>query len=213
MDRMMVLMLGLATAAAFGPAGTRLIRRFSPIPEKAAVAAAGLALAAAGLTAWAWRTVPLDWRFAATLLLGFVLLLLALIDLVSLRLPDALTLPLTAAGLGLALLLPHRPWIDHAIGAALGYAMLAGVGWLYRRWRGRDGLGLGDAKLMMAGGAWLGWPALPSVLLLACLGGFALFALGALRQGGAALRSRMPFGVPLAMAIWLVWLYGPLDIA
>ena len=43
-----------------------------------------------------------------------------------------------------------------------------GLAWGYRRLRGREGLGLGDAKLLAAGGAWLGWTQLAPVVLIAC---------------------------------------------
>jgi leader peptidase (prepilin peptidase) / N-methyltransferase len=62
-------------------------------------------------------------------------------------------------------------------------------------------------KLFAAGGAWVGWAGLPSVLLLA-----ALIGLAAALAGGRTLSavSKLPFGPALALAIWIVWLYGPL---
>src|SRR3546814_16185239 len=81
----------------------------------------------------------------------------------------------------------------HLVVALLGFALLAGLGFFYRRWRGRDGLGLGDAKLAAAGGAWLGWAALPSILLLASLGGFLWVAMALIseerRVGNACVRT------------------------
>ena len=63
---------------------------------------------------------------------------------------------------------------DHALGALAGFASLAVIASVYRRVRGREGLGLGDAKLLAAAGAWLGWQALPSVVLIAAASGLAL---------------------------------------
>ncbi len=65
--------------------------------------------------------------------------------------------------------------------------------------RGRVGLGLGDAKLLAAGGAWLGVALLPDVLLVSALAGLC-WAVG--RR-----RSRIAFGPFLAGGIWVVWLY------
>jgi leader peptidase (prepilin peptidase)/N-methyltransferase len=147
------------------------------------------------------------------MVLAWGLLALAAVDVAVFRLPDALTLPLTGLGLLLAWLLPAADgWPDHLAGSVAGYGFLALFAWGFRRLRGHDGLGLGDAKLMAVAGAWLGWRALPSVLVIGCLGGL-LWWLGArILARGKAHDPRIPFGAPLCAAIWLVWLYGPLQI-
>jgi leader peptidase (prepilin peptidase)/N-methyltransferase len=86
----------------------------------------------------------------------------------------------------------------------------AGIGWLYRRMRGRHGLGLGDAKLLAAAGAWLGWAALPSVVVIAAVLALALALAQALGCAKLALTGKLAFGPHLALAFWLVWLCGPL---
>jgi leader peptidase (prepilin peptidase)/N-methyltransferase len=82
-------------------------------------------------------------------------------------------------------------------------ALMAG----YRRWRGRDGLGLGDVKLAAVIGAWLGWATIFAVLELATLTAITVYLINALlrkrRLRGAAF---LPFGSFLAPAIWLGWL-------
>ncbi len=135
-----------------------------------------------------------------TLAAGAVLTLalgaIALIDARTQRIPDRLSLPLIASGLVWSAL-AEQPLLSHAIGAAAGYAALAGFGWLFFRLRSHEGLGLGDAKLFAAGGAWLGWQPLPLVLLVAALGGLGYALVSA--------RRRIAFGPWLAIAIWLVW--------
>ncbi len=84
--------------------------------------------------------------------LGWTLLALAAIDLRHYLLPDVLTLPLIPAGLAVAYALDPARLPDHALGAALGFAAFAAIGSAYRRLRGREGLGLGDAKLLGGGG-------------------------------------------------------------
>lgn len=135
---------------------------------------------------------------AATALLTAALAAVAAIDARTRRIPDRLSLPLVAAGLGLAALAGDGSLPARVIGAAAGYLALAGFGWLHFRLRGQEGLGLGDAKLFAAGGAWLGWQPLPLVLLVAALGGIG-FAL-------ATRSRRIAFGPWLALAIWLAWL-------
>ncbi len=124
----------------------------------------------------------------------------AVIDLRSFRIPDVLSLPLIAAGLLLAPPLRGGALADHLIGAAVAYALFAAIGAVHFRRRGVEGLGLGDAKLFAAGGAWLGWQALPALLLVAALGGLA-FAL-TFRRGQV-----LAFGPWLALGIALLWLW------
>jgi len=126
-----------------------------------------------------------------------VLLLLALIDARCRVLPDALTQPLMWAGLLLSAAgLGPAPAAALA-GAAAGYLFLRGVNAVFVFWRGHEGMGRGDMKLLAALGAWLGWAPLPEVLLAASLGG-ALVAV--LRWGRQAWRATLPFGPFLAAA-------------
>jgi leader peptidase (prepilin peptidase)/N-methyltransferase len=175
---------------------------FYPAIELGAIAVAlWAAMATAGFDLW------------ASAALGWTLLALALIDARTFLLPDALTLPLLAAGLAVAALEDRAALLDHAIGAAAGFFVLAGIALVYRRWRRRDGMGLGDAKLLAALGAWVSWTGLPSVLLLAAASALA-FALARawFRGQRLAATDRLPFGPALCFAGWLVWLYGPLTL-
>ncbi len=141
-------------------------------------------------------------------LFGWTLLTLAILDAEHFWLPDALTLPLLAAGLAFGLVL-DPPLFDRLLGAAGGVALLAGVALAYKAVRGRQGLGGGDPKLFGAVGAWLGWQALPFVLLLAALLGLISVAISLLRGQAPTAQTRVPFGAPLAVAAWVVWLVAP----
>ena len=143
-------------------------------------------------------------------LLALALAALSAIDLEAYRLPDALTLPLTALGLAATPLVLEVPLWWQAASALLGFALLAAVAFAYAKLRGRPGLGLGDAKLLAAAGAWLGMQALPSVLLLACGSALLGLLIRGWRTGSLSPTSRVPFGPFLAFGTWLVWLYGPL---
>lgn len=155
-----------------------------------------------------WLVAPTRSIILSSLLLGAALVWLSINDIKTFRLPDRLTLPLLAAGLGLCAVLE---WDDirWRIAAAAGaYASLVGIAWLYRRWRGRDGLGQGDAKLLAASGAWLGIDGVPLALLAACLAAL-LVALAAVAAGRMVTgETRLPFGPFLAGGTWLIWLYG-----
>jgi leader peptidase (prepilin peptidase) / N-methyltransferase len=82
-------------------------------------------------------------------------------------------------------------------------ALMAG----YRRWRGRDGLGLGDVKLAAAAGAWLGWVTIFAVIELATLSALGAYvANGYWRSRPLRATAFLPFGAFLAPAIWIGWL-------
>ena len=169
-------------------------------------------LAASLVAAWALVVVP--WPPAAAPAgLGWVLLALPEIALRHLILPDVLTLPLMLAGLVLAAFTPQMQLADHLVGAVAGFLVLWLVATLYRRLRGREGLGLGDAKLFAAAGAWVGWQGLASVLLIGAVGGL-LWAIAAVAVGrGRAPHEPLGFGPFLAAGLWLTWLYGPLGLS
>jgi leader peptidase (prepilin peptidase)/N-methyltransferase len=171
---------------------------FYPGIEMAALLIAVIALGVDG-TPRAW----LDCLF------GWWLLALGWIDLRRWVLPDTLTLPLIVAGLLAAKLFDPGALFDRALGAALGYLVLRGVAAAYRAVRGQEGLGRGDAKLLGAGGSWVGVSAMPQVILAAAL--LALVTVGALRLVGVRLHahSAVPFGPFLALSIWALWLFGP----
>jgi leader peptidase (prepilin peptidase)/N-methyltransferase len=196
--------LGLAarwTAAALGGGSAR--------PGPAGTAAIGGAMA---LSAVAGASG--GWSVAIDALLGWTLLALALTDLAVMRLPDLLTLPLAAGGIAVAAATSApgarlMTCADHALGAGVGYLAFAGMAYGYRAIRGREGLGMGDAKLAAAAGAWLGWQALPAVVLAGCAAAFAWVALRVLREGRASLHRPLPFGAPLSLAVWACWVAPP----
>jgi leader peptidase (prepilin peptidase)/N-methyltransferase len=78
----------------------------------------------------------------------------------------------------------------------------------YRRWRGREGMGLGDVKLAAVAGAWVDWALLPFVIEFAALSGLALAFLRARRAGqGLRADAKLPFAVGFAAAIFVGWQY------
>lgn len=135
--------------------------------------------------------------------LGWTLLALGWIDWDWMLLPDALTLPLVLAGLGTTWWLDPGMATDHAAAAALGYAALQALALGYRRLRGRDGIGAGDAKLLAAIGAWVGLTFLPWVVMGAAIMGLALAGAMALRGRAVTAGTALPFGPSLAFAGWI----------
>lgn len=140
--------------------------------------------------------------------LVLVLLYLAYVDFQSFRLPDAITYRLIAGGLlfNLALDIRFSSPQDAFFGTVLGFGFLWLLNQAYRILRGRDGIGMGDAKLLAGLGAWLGWQALPAIVLLASLSGLigGLIWLYWKKQDSS---QAFPFGPFLAFAgiIHLLW--------
>lgn len=169
----------------------------------------GMELAALAIAVAAWAADGGDETWLDCLF-GWWLLALGWIDMRRWLLPDALTLPLVIAGLAAAAAFDPGQLTDRALGAALGYLGLRLVALLYRVLRSREGLGHGDAKLLAASGAWVGAMALPQVVFGAAVA--ALIAAAGLRLAGVPLSagSALPFGPFLALATWLVWLFGPI---
>lgn len=160
---------------------------------------------------WAALSASTPLMVVATALLGWQLLLIAVIDAEHFWLPDCLTAPLIATGLIFALVQGDDPW-GRIWGAIAGFTVLWTLAKLYRLMRGRNGLGAGDPILLAGAGGWVGWIGLPSVLLLGCVvgGGVIVVRLAARRAVKAT--DRLPFGTYLAVGIWVTWIMGPLGL-
>ena len=138
-------------------------------------------------------------------LFGWILLALAVLDWRHFWLPDALTLPLAFLGLTLAMWVTDVALADRVVGAVAGYGALLAVALGYRALRGREGLGLGDAKLLGALGAWLGWQTLPFLLLIASVTALLTMGVAAARGGEVTAGTKVPLGTFLCIAAVPAW--------
>lgn len=146
--------------------------------------------------------------FGVSLATGLVLLLtwslicLTMIDFDHQLLPDDITLPLIWLGL-LANSFGVFTSLQSAVyGAIAGYLALWIVYWAFKLLTGKEGMGYGDFKLLSALGAWLGWQALPTIILLSSLVGtvIGIFVLVVKNKGKSV---PIPFGPYLAIAGWI----------
>ncbi len=162
-------------------------------------------LAALGVVLWAW-TVASGWQLWTTSILGWTLLVLALINLEHFTLPARLTAPVAALGLAVAWLAAPDALADQltglATGLGLGIALTLFDGLSGRRF----GLGRGAVLMFALAGVWLGWQGLAD-LVIAALGLAAVATV--MGRGHLAWAGRIPGGACVALALWLVWLYGP----
>jgi leader peptidase (prepilin peptidase)/N-methyltransferase len=110
-------------------------------------------------------------RFVTYFAFAAVLIVLSFIDLDTKRLPDVITLPAIAVFFLAGFAVHDVDWSERAIGAAAGYLLVRIIADGYYYATGREGLGLGDGKLLAIMGALFGWKAIPAIVLLASLAG------------------------------------------
>jgi leader peptidase (prepilin peptidase) / N-methyltransferase len=138
------------------------------------------------------------------------LVYLAYIDLRSFQLPNAITLPMITIGILFNVVgMPYSGLaspISSLLGAITGFALLWALNKMYYWTKKQHGIGLGDAKLLSALGAWLGVGAIPNILLVSSISGV-LGGILWLRYQKQTIRSAFPFGPFLAFAgiIELLW--------
>jgi leader peptidase (prepilin peptidase)/N-methyltransferase len=143
----------------------------------------------------------------AALAFTWALIPLFMIDFDHQLLPDSITLPLLWGGLLLSLPEVFIDSTSSIIGAAAGYLSLWLIYHLFRLMTGKEGMGYGDFKLLGAIGAWVGWQALPVVVLFSSLVG-AMLGIALILFRGRDHNQPMPFGPFLAAAGWLTLLWG-----
>jgi leader peptidase (prepilin peptidase)/N-methyltransferase len=164
-----------------------------PLIELTTGLLAVLALARFGPTPWCL----VAFAFAAALLV------VSVVDLDHLIIPDVVSLPGILVGLAVSALVPGGVGLWNAIaGVWLGGGLLWLVAVAYERATGVEGLGLGDAKLLAMVGAFLGWQAIPAVLVIASVVGTVAGLAVLLSHEGrqAARRVRRMLG-PAAVAV------------
>ena len=132
------------------------------------------------------------------------LIAVALVDWDVQIVPDEISLPGIALGVAACVVTPVTP-ADAAIGAACGGAVLLAVAKGYFLLTRREGMGMGDVKLLAMIGAFLGWQALPFVLLGASLSGIAV-GIVLIRMRGKGLRHAFAFG-PFLCAAAIAYLF------
>jgi leader peptidase (prepilin peptidase)/N-methyltransferase len=152
-----------------------------------------------------------DSRGAWGAALALLMVAIAAIDARRFIIPDELTAAALALGLVYAAVEDAEIWAQ-----ALAWSVLRGmvpalaflgVRAAYRRWRGREGIGLGDVKLAGVAGVWLDWPTIPiaiEIAAVAALGAYLVMHLYFRRNVRST--TRLPFGLFLAPAIWIAWI-------
>jgi len=156
-----------------------------------------------------WAAPSLQGLFGG--LLAVTMFAIAVIDARRFLIPDKLI------AIGIALGLLHVAIENFAFiaadlllaalrGLALALAFLA-LRETYKWWRGREGIGLGDVKLAFVAGVWLNWTAMMFAIQVAALAALVVIGFRAARGHRISATTVVPFGLFLAPAIWLGWMF------
>lgn len=155
----------------------------------------------------AYLKVGWTWTLVEYFIFLTGLVIVSGIDLKSYLLPDIYTWPGIFIGLIGAYLNPEREFISALLGVLFGGGFLWSLAWMYKKWRGEDGLGGGDIKLIAWIGALLGWEAIPFVMILSSLLG-TLAGLLTMRSSQKGFKTMIPFGPHLALGSVIYLLFG-----
>ncbi len=145
--------------------------------------------------------------FAGGAFLCSACLALLAIDIQFFILPDAITLPGIAVGLALSFVSVRRTPLEALVGAALGAGGLFLVAFLYEKIAGQEGMGLGDVKMLGMIGAFLGPSGVVVTILAASVSG-TLVGLGLILFRGGSGKTKLPFGVFLALGAIAAWFFA-----
>ncbi len=186
------LLLGGACSAC----GNKIALRY-PVVEAVTAVLSALVIYQLGFTVAGVLAVVFTW----------VLVTLTLIDADHKLLPDSLTLPLLWGGLICNYFALYTEFGSAFWGAIIGYMSLWSIYWLFKLTTGKEGMGYGDFKLLAALGAWMGWQALPLIIILSA-GVGAVLGMTLIIFAKRDSQTTIPFGPYLACAGFIALLWG-----
>ena len=144
------------------------------------------------------------------LILGLFFIIIFFIDLKHYIIPNVLTFSLMVIGFVKSFdsnLNPIFPnFINSLIGGIFGYLIIWSIIYFYKQVRNKEGMGLGDAKLLSAIGFWFGWISIPFVIFLSSIIAL-LFVIPSLMKKSKKLSSQIPFGpyIIIGTLIYLIF--------
>jgi leader peptidase (prepilin peptidase)/N-methyltransferase len=149
----------------------------------------------------------ISFQYVLSLLFAATLVTISFIDLDHRIIPDVLSLPGVIAGWAVSLFPWGVTWLDSLIGTVAGGGSLYLVAIAFRWITGKEGMGGGDMSLLAMIGAWMGWQALPLIVLISSLTG-AVIGLVFILCAGKGYRFRIPFGPFLSLGALLYLFFG-----
>ncbi|WP_425287923.1 prepilin peptidase [Pseudovibrio denitrificans] len=144
-----------------------------------------------------------------SILLAIILVYGASVDSLWFFIPDRTSAALALSGcIATQVLTPNELKINILAALTIGLGLLA-FSKLYVLLRNRTGLGLGDIKLLASSSLWLGFQGVPSAIFLGSVIGIAMMIGTSVGRKKLTFHTRLPFGPPLSLGIWITWLFGP----
>jgi leader peptidase (prepilin peptidase)/N-methyltransferase len=137
-----------------------------------------------------------------------VLIVITFIDIDHQIIPDILSLPGIPIFFVAGLWTGQTAWQDALIGIVLGGGSLLLVAQTYRLMTGKDGMGMGDVKLLAMIGAFIGWQGVIFTIFFSSVVGTIVGLVLMMRSGGS-LKTKLPFGPFLALGAVAYVFYGP----
>ena len=145
-----------------------------------------------------------EFIFLYFFILGLIILFFT--DFKFFLLPNTVVFSLYFLGLLRCFLIENSPFfpskIDCLIGFVAGIIFLYTFAYLYKLFRKKDGMGMGDIKLIGALGLWFGWQSLFFIIIVSSLLGV-LFGISAVILGKMQIQTRIPYGCFLVLAAFL----------
>ncbi len=132
------------------------------------------------------------------IVLSIFFIIIFFIDLKHFIIPNELTFPLMVIGFIKSfdpnlnqMIFPN--YINSLIGGLFGYSIIWLIIFLYKKIRNKEGMGLGDAKLMAAVGFWFGWASIPFVIFISSVVALVI-VIPSLVNKTKSMKAQIPFG-------------------
>jgi leader peptidase (prepilin peptidase)/N-methyltransferase len=162
-------------------------------------------------TAFFFLLTYLRWGISFQLLIDLIfvcfLLLLLFIDLFHYILPNNITIPGLVLGFGLSFINQRISWLESLIGLLIGGGILLLISLFYSYVKKKEGMGMGDVKMLAMLGAFLGWKLCLLTLMLASIIGTILGIIVMLKSK-EGLMKQLPFGSFLSLAALITLFWG-----
>jgi leader peptidase (prepilin peptidase) / N-methyltransferase len=136
------------------------------------------------------------------------LLVITFIDIDHGIIPDVISLPGIPVGFALSFFLPRVGWLDSLLGIAIGAGVLFLVAGAYQLFTGKEGMGLGDVKLLGMIGAFVGWQGVIFTIMVSSLTG-TVIGLALMLRAGKSMKMAIPFGPFLSIGAIVYVFFGP----
>jgi leader peptidase (prepilin peptidase)/N-methyltransferase len=151
-------------------------------------------------------------KYLAFFIFVAALIVITFIDLSHQIIPDIISIPGIVAGFLVSVIFNiiytyPITWHESILGIIVGGGILYAVAVGYEKLTGKSGMGGGDVKLLAMIGAWMGWRALPLIILISSLSG-SIIGATALLLAGKGLRTRIPFGPFLVLGALIYLFFG-----